>query len=145
MILNRQYKLSELPSIAKEIIKAFDSYSIILFYGEVGAGKTSLINEITKQLGVNQPASSPTFSIVNEYITKAGEEIFHMDLYRLKSMDEALEIGLDEYIYSGGTCLIEWPQIIEGLIFDEKCLAIEIIATNPDMREIIISDVITED
>jgi tRNA threonylcarbamoyladenosine biosynthesis protein TsaE len=138
------YKLDQLPAIAAKVIEYFDEYAILLFYGEVGAGKTTLINEITRQLNNDIASSSPTFSIVNEYNTKDGL-LYHMDLYRLKDLNEAIEIGIDEYIYSGNTCLIEWPQCIESLIFDEKCLAIEILAPEPDSRTISFSDISVED
>jgi tRNA threonylcarbamoyladenosine biosynthesis protein TsaE len=140
----KNYTLHEIPLIAKEVISKFKDYSLITFYGEVGAGKTTLIKEICKQLGIKQESSSPTFSVVNEYETKS-EIIYHIDLYRLKSMDEALEIGIDEYIYSGNTCLIEWPQCIEGLIFDEKVLCVEIETISPESRTIAFSELSVED
>jgi tRNA threonylcarbamoyladenosine biosynthesis protein TsaE len=138
------YTLSQLPEIAKEVIHFFDEYAIFLFYGEVGSGKTTLINEICRQINNEIDSSSPTFSIVNEYNTFQGK-LIHMDLYRLKDLNEAIEIGIDEYIYSGATCMIEWPQCIESLIFDEKCLAIEIIASEQDKRTITFSDITVED
>jgi tRNA threonylcarbamoyladenosine biosynthesis protein TsaE len=144
MIKKLQYNLKETPNIAKEVISFFEEYAIVLFYGEVGAGKTTLINEVCRQLNNGIESSSPTFSIINEYDTKDGV-VYHMDLYRLKDLNEAIEIGIDEYIYSGNTCLIEWPQCIESLIFDEKCLAIEITTPSNDIREITFSDIVVED
>jgi tRNA threonylcarbamoyladenosine biosynthesis protein TsaE len=144
MIKKLQYNLKETPNIAKEVISFFEEYAIVLFYGEVGAGKTTLINEVCRQLNNGIESSSPTFSIINEYDTKDGV-VYHMDLYRLKDLNEAIEIGIDEYIYSGNTCLIEWPQCIESLIFDEKCLAIEITTPSNDIRKITFSDIVVED
>ncbi len=141
---SREYSLKETSAIAKEIIAQLQFYSIILFYGEVGAGKTTLIKEICKQLNVKQESSSPTFSVVNEYETPTGI-IYHIDLYRLKSLDEAIEIGIDEYIYSGNSCFIEWPQCIEGLIFDEKVLCVDIEILSPQKRSIAFSDLTLEE
>jgi tRNA threonylcarbamoyladenosine biosynthesis protein TsaE len=138
-MLHKSYALIEIPGIAKEIIKQMQSFSLIAFYGEVGAGKTTLIKEICKQLKVKQASSSPTFSVINEYETPT-DTIYHIDLYRMKSLDEALEIGIDEYIYSGNTCFIEWPQCIEGLIFDEKVLCVEIEVSSPSERTITFSE-----
>lgn len=133
------YGLHDLANVAKMVIEQMEHYSIITFYGEVGAGKTTLIKEICKQLNVKQASSSPTFSVVNEYEAPSGI-IYHIDLYRMNSIDEALEIGIDEYIYSGNTCFIEWPQCIEGLIFDEKVLCVEIDIPSPDKRSISIGE-----
>ncbi len=145
MKLKKEYTKEQVPQIAKEIIGFFSECSIFLFYGEVGAGKTTLINEIAKQIGVLQESSSPTFSLVNEYATSSGDTLYHMDLYRIKDLDEALVAGIDEYIYSGETCLIEWPQAIESLIFDEPCLAIEIRSVSPDLREIVVQGIEVEE
>jgi tRNA threonylcarbamoyladenosine biosynthesis protein TsaE len=133
------YGLHDLAKVAKMVIDQMKHYSIITFYGEVGSGKTTLIKEICKQLNVKQASSSPTFSVVNEYEAPSGI-IYHIDLYRMESIDEALEIGIDEYIYSGNTCFVEWPQCIEGLIFDEKVLCVEIDIPAPDQRTISIGE-----
>jgi tRNA threonylcarbamoyladenosine biosynthesis protein TsaE len=130
------YSLADLTQVAMQIIQQSQGVSLILFEGEVGAGKTTLIKAICKELGVEDVASSPTFSIINEYTTIDESMVYHIDLYRLKSLDEALEIGIDEYIYADGLCLIEWPQILEDLIFDEKALKIEI-KTIGEKRELL--------
>lgn len=110
------YTLTDLPKIAQEIVSnSKEIPSIWLFRGQMGAGKTTLIKEICKQLGVEHHVQSPTFSLVNEYQTKNAERIFHFDLYRLKNTQEALAIGIEDYLDSGNICLIEWPEQAEEL------------------------------
>jgi len=109
-----QYSFSEIPEIAKQIIKVSSSKTL-LFYGEMGAGKTTLIKEIVKQLGSQDRVSSPTFSLVNEYQGKT-HTIFHFDFHRIEDEEEAYDMGFDEYLESNNWCLIEWPQNIENLL-----------------------------
>ena len=106
--------INQLRSVAKKILSSF-RHKIILFEGEMGAGKTTLIKEIVSAMGGDDEASSPTFSIVNEYETGAGK-VFHFDFYRIKSEEEAMDFGVDEYLYSGDYCFIEWPEKIQSLI-----------------------------
>ena len=106
--------VEELPQVAKNIIQNLQ-YKIILFEGEMGAGKTTLIKEIIRQMESQDEVSSPTFSIVNEYETISGK-VFHFDLYRIKSEEEAMDFGIEEYLDSGNYCFIEWPDKIENLI-----------------------------
>lgn len=113
MVLN--YTLSDLSEIAKEVIKNA-SNKVLLFYGDMGVGKTTLIKEIVKQLGVNDNVSSPTFSLVNEYHTTSGERIYHFDFYRINKEEEALDMGIEEYFYSNNWCLVEWPNKVENLV-----------------------------
>jgi tRNA threonylcarbamoyladenosine biosynthesis protein TsaE len=110
------YTLTDLPQIALEIVEISAHIpNIWLFRGQMGAGKTTLIKEICKQFGVEHSVQSPTFSLVNEYQTKNAESIFHFDLYRLKNTQEALSIGIEDYLDSGNICLIEWPEQAEEL------------------------------
>lgn len=111
----KNYALEELPIIAKEIIKSA-KHKVLLFYGEMGVGKTTLIKEIVKQLGSLDTVSSPTFSLVNEYHTTNGEKIYHFDFYRINNEIEALDIGVEEYFYSNCWCLVEWPNKVENLV-----------------------------
>lgn len=111
----KNYSLEELPVIAKEIIKSAKN-KVLLFYGEMGVGKTTLIKEIVKQLGSSDIVSSPTFSLVNEYHTVNGEKIYHFDFYRINNENEALDIGVEEYFYCGCWCLAEWPNKVENLL-----------------------------
>ena len=124
--------ISKLPSAAKSILEFAGGKKIFCFYGELGAGKTTLIKEICKQLGVKDAGSSPTFSLINEYRTATpalkgakvqnspsgvgGGTVFHFDLYRLKSESEIYDIGYEEYLFSGNYCFIEWPEKIERLL-----------------------------
>jgi tRNA threonylcarbamoyladenosine biosynthesis protein TsaE len=109
------YSLEELESIAKKII-AQNPNKVILFNGEMGVGKTTLIKKLCSLLGVEGATSSPTFSLVNEYQTATNQIVYHFDCYRLKSETEALDMGIDEYLYSGNWCFIEWSEKIETLI-----------------------------
>ncbi|MFS8617368.1 MAG: tRNA (adenosine(37)-N6)-threonylcarbamoyltransferase complex ATPase subunit type 1 TsaE, partial [Solitalea sp.] len=107
--------LDELPRCARELLKFAGDQRIMLFYGEMGAGKTTLIRSICQELRVTGPVSSPTFALVNEYDSPAGP-VFHFDCYRLKNEQEAYDIGMEEYFDSGCYCLVEWPEKIEGLL-----------------------------
>ncbi|RYY08986.1 MAG: tRNA (adenosine(37)-N6)-threonylcarbamoyltransferase complex ATPase subunit type 1 TsaE [Chitinophagaceae bacterium] len=107
--------LYELPSTATHILSHAGASKIFLFYGEMGAGKTTLIKELCAVLGVDEAVTSPTFSIVNEY-RGSGNTIFHFDFYRLKTQSEALDMGYEEYFYSGAYCFIEWPEKIPDLL-----------------------------
>ena len=113
--MNKNFLLSESPIIAKEIIKNSTS-KIILFHGDMGVGKTTLIKEICKTLGTEDLINSPTFSIVNEYITSNDETIFHFDFYRIDNEEEAYNIGVEDYFDSNHWCLIEWPSVVENLL-----------------------------
>lgn len=110
------YDLEQIHQVAKELLMIKSELpSIWLFRGQMGAGKTTLIKEICQQLGVRHTVQSPTFSLVNEYVTDQVETIYHFDLYRLKNTREALDIGIEEYLDSGNICLIEWPEQAEDL------------------------------
>lgn len=115
--------LDDLPEISKNILDQLKS-KIILFQGDLGAGKTTFIKYLVKELGSLEEVSSPTFSLVNEYEIPDGK-VFHFDLYRIKSEDEALDFGFEEYIDSGNYCFIEWPETILGLL-PEKFHSIKI-------------------
>lgn len=113
-----------LPEIARHILEAAPGRKIFLFHGEMGAGKTTLIKSICLALGSADEVSSPTFSIINEYDHPQGK-IYHFDCYRLKNEAEAFDIGVEEYLYSGQYCLVEWPEKIERLL-PEACVDIRI-------------------
>lgn len=106
--------LDDLIPIVREISTHFQ-HKIILFEGEMGAGKTTFIKALVKEIGSSDEVSSPTFSLVNEYEIPNGK-IFHFDLYRIKSEEEALDFGIEEYLDSGNLCLIEWPDKIRNLL-----------------------------
>ena len=113
--MNKNYSLPQLNEVAKEIVTNSKS-KILLFYGEMGVGKTTLIKELCKELGIEDVTSSPTFSLVNEYHSINNEIVYHFDFYRIYHEEEALDIGLDEYLYSDAWCLIEWPENIQNLL-----------------------------
>ena len=109
----------ELRPIAAALIEFHKDKRIFAFHGEMGAGKTTFIKAICQYLKVTDTVSSPTFAIVNEYFTELAESIYHFDLYRIKSWTEMLEIGYEDYFYSGNYCLLEWPEKIVNLLPDE--------------------------
>lgn len=111
--------LEDLPLVAEGLIEFGQQCPIWLFIGEMGAGKTTLVKQICENLGVIDQVSSPTFSIVNEYLTSKDETVYHFDFYRLEDIEEAFNIGAEDYFFSGNLCLIEWPQIIADLLPDE--------------------------
>ena len=113
-----RYQESDLKSVAQQLIQAYADVNVWCFEAEMGAGKTTLIKEICREMGVSDEMSSPTFSIVNEYEGDEGREIYHFDMYRLKDLDEAYDIGVEDYLFSGNTCLIEWPAMVEPLLPD---------------------------
>ncbi|MDJ0645924.1 MAG: tRNA (adenosine(37)-N6)-threonylcarbamoyltransferase complex ATPase subunit type 1 TsaE [Flavobacteriaceae bacterium] len=113
--MNKNYTLQEVSQIAEELIDQV-SDKILLFYGEMGVGKTTLIKELVKQLGSTDVVSSPTFSLVNEYLSHDGATIYHFDFYRIKNEVEALDIGIEDYLYDDNWCLIEWPDKVKNLL-----------------------------
>ena len=126
--------LEELPLAAKKILAEAKSEKIFVFKGEMGSGKTTLIKELCLQIGVNSAMSSPTFSLINEYETRNGEVVYHLDFYRLEDEQEAFEYGYEDYFFSGNYCFIEWPEKIPSLITDNYLL-IEI-EMNLQIREL---------
>lgn len=110
-----------LPAAAREFASLMGDETVYAFHGEMGAGKTTFIRALVEQLGVGpDEANSPSFSIINEYRSDTTAElIYHFDLYRLESVDEALEIGVEDYFDSGALCLLEWPERIEALLPDD--------------------------
>jgi tRNA threonylcarbamoyladenosine biosynthesis protein TsaE len=113
--MNKNYSLENLSEVATELISSAKNKTL-LFYGQMGVGKTTLIKEICKQLGVLDTISSPTFSLVNEYETSKIEKVYHFDFYRIAQEEEALDIGIEEYFDNNDWCLIEWPENIENLL-----------------------------
>ncbi|VAW18074.1 tRNA threonylcarbamoyladenosine biosynthesis protein TsaE [hydrothermal vent metagenome] len=130
----KNYSLEQLAEISKEIIN-LSKHKILLFYGEMGVGKTTLIKEIVKQLGVTDTVSSPTFSLVNEYHTTQNEKVFHFDFYRIDTEEEALDIGIEEYFYSDNWCFVEWPNKVENLL-PLKSVTISITTNSNQQRTI---------
>ncbi len=115
------FTLDELELVTQKVIDQHPS-KVILFHGEMGVGKTTLIKQLCKTLGVSSATSSPTFSLVNEYETIDNQVVYHFDFYRLKNEMEALDMGADDYFYSGNWCFIEWAEKIPSLIPDEHAV-----------------------
>ena len=126
--------VSELELAATSLLELISDNNIICFYGEMGVGKTTFIKEICKKLGVEDVVSSPTFSIINEYLTENNESVYHFDFYRIEKEEEAFDIGYEEYFYQGNLCLIEWPEKI-SLIIPENIIKVQI--TRSDEQRII--------
>ena len=114
-----------LKEVSEQLIALRDAADVIAFYGSMGAGKTTLIKDLCHRMGVTDEVNSPTFAIVNEYVTEEGEPVYHFDFYRIKRLEEAYDIGYENYFYSGHLCLIEWPELIEPLL-PERYLRVEI-------------------
>ncbi|SFI83468.1 tRNA (adenosine(37)-N6)-threonylcarbamoyltransferase complex ATPase subunit type 1 TsaE [Myroides guanonis] len=110
------FTINEIEGIAKKLLTQLE-HKVVLFDAEMGVGKTTLIKELVKELGVKDPTNSPTFSIVNEYLSETtGNTVYHFDLYRIEDEEEAYDMGLDEYLDSGNWCFIEWPEKTPNLI-----------------------------
>jgi len=113
--MQKNYTLDDLPSIAKQIIEHVSSKTL-LFYGDMGVGKTTLIKELVKQLDVDDVVSSPTFSLVNEYLSREGHTIYHFDFYRIENETEVFDIGIEDYFHSNTWCFVEWPNKVKNLL-----------------------------
>lgn len=136
--MKRMYRLNELDDVAHEVAAFVQIHRIACFEGNLGAGKTTLIKAICKQLGVIDSVSSPTFSLLNIYRTSSGSrcsEIVHIDLYRISNEEEAVRAGIEEYVYSNACCLVEWPQRAPGILPD-KYLRIHLFVSGEDERMI---------
>ena len=140
-VKGQKYSLEDLPLVAEEVINFNPSIRILTFEGEMGSGKTTLIKEIAKGLKVIDKISSPTFSIINEYLTSMSTYVYHFDFYRIKSETEALDIGCEEYFQSGFPCLIEWPSKI-SFILPVPRLEIRINSLNEKYRKLEIKEVV---
>ena len=113
------HSTEDLPKVAEQVIDALDGRSVVAFFGQMGAGKTTLISAIMEYLGSVDTVTSPTFALVNQYYTADEQPVYHFDFYRINSLAEAFDMGYEEYFYSGDLCLVEWPEKIEGLLPDE--------------------------
>ncbi len=124
--------LGDLPQVAQQLIAHFENHRIICFYGDMGAGKTTLIKAVCHEMGVSDNVVSPTFALVNQYTAGSGMPIYHFDFYRIETIEEVYDFGYEEYFYATeGVCLIEWPELIEELLPHEGVLRISI-AENAD-------------
>ncbi|MEJ6736818.1 MAG: tRNA (adenosine(37)-N6)-threonylcarbamoyltransferase complex ATPase subunit type 1 TsaE [Flavobacteriales bacterium] len=118
-MIKTEYKsnsVDDLKEVAKKLISDFSDKRVILFYGEMGVGKTTLIKVLCQQLGVEEPTNSPTFSIVNEYLSNQNKTIYHFDFYRIEKEEEVFDMGYEDYFYDNSYCFIEWPEKIPNLL-----------------------------
>lgn len=123
-----QYTLIDLPKVVEQLYLKFGNKKVWAFYAPMGAGKTTLIYELCKYLQVNDEVSSPTFAIINQYTSLKETTIYHMDWYRLKDEEEAIQAGVEDVLYSGYLCLVEWPSVVEALLPNDVVkITIEII------------------
>lgn len=125
--------LSDIEDAAQELTEAIAERKVVAFYGEMGAGKTTLISELCRQMGVAEKVCSPSFAIVNVYKSATDATINHFDFYRIRKIEEVYDFGYEEYFYSGDLCLIEWPELIEELL-PEDTLRLKITAIDEDTR-----------
>jgi len=132
-----------LAGVSDYLISLREEADVIAFYGSMGAGKTTLIKNLCHRMGVTDEVNSPTFAIVNEYVTEEGESVYHFDFYRIKKLEEAYDIGYENYFYSGNLCLIEWPEMIEPLL-PEKYIRVGIQHGESDDERVITCQVLID-
>ena len=111
--------IEEIAVAAKEFVAAMGERKVFALYGKMGAGKTTFIKAVCEELGVEDVINSPTFAIVNEYVDGQGEPVYHFDFYRIKNLQEVMDLGYEDYVYSGHVCFMEWPELIENLLPDD--------------------------
>ncbi|ULQ52554.1 tRNA (adenosine(37)-N6)-threonylcarbamoyltransferase complex ATPase subunit type 1 TsaE [Flavihumibacter fluvii] len=128
------FNLAQLPSVAKQLLLALGQYRVVALYGPMGAGKTTLVHAICEVMGVRDAVGSPTFSIINEYAFSGGS-VFHIDCYRLRDEAEAIDAGVEDCLFSGEWCFVEWPEKIPHL-FPADAAIIRISVTNATTRSL---------
>lgn len=116
MFSEKNLSLKDLEKTAISLLSVFPEQRVFAFYGKMGAGKTTFIQAICKSLGTDDVVTSPTFAIINEYKTREQKSIFHFDFYRIKNLEEAFDLGYEDYLFGNDYCLIEWPEMIEPLL-----------------------------
>lgn len=129
------FTLDQIGAAAQKTLADSAGYRVLALHGEMGAGKTTFAKALCKEMGVIDNISSPTFSIINQYATKDGAVIYHMDLYRIKNEAEAIASGVEDCLLSGNACLVEWPEMAEG-IFPDDTLHLYFTALDTETRKI---------
>jgi tRNA threonylcarbamoyladenosine biosynthesis protein TsaE len=135
MFSEKAVQLKALDTVARELINQFSDHRIFAFYGKMGAGKTTFIQSVCKFLETDDNVTSPTFALINEYKTREQKSIFHFDFYRINDIEEAFDLGYEDYLYSGNYCLIEWPEMIEPIL-PENIVIVKIEVTEDGVRNI---------
>jgi tRNA threonylcarbamoyladenosine biosynthesis protein TsaE len=133
--LQQEFTLTNIHAVAKELWQQAQQYKVWSFTAAMGSGKTTFIHALCDVLGVTDAVGSPTFSIINQYKTNGGQMIYHLDLYRIKDEEEALQAGVEDVLYSGELCLVEWPEKIPELL-PQDALRITIETINSETRRI---------
>ena len=136
-MMNTTYKLqlTNIECIAQQFVEEQNDGRVFAFYGQMGAGKTTFIAAVCKALGIEEPVNSPTFAIINEYVADNGETVYHFDCYRLNTLRDALNIGIEEYFASGNICFIEWAENIEDLL-PVDTVRVNIVVEDDGSREV---------
>jgi tRNA threonylcarbamoyladenosine biosynthesis protein TsaE len=141
--MDKNYGIAEMQVVAAELKDIINQFKVVTFSGDLGAGKTSLIKILCELWGVQETVSSPTYALVNQYNVgqmKTGQVIYHIDLYRVKDEEEAFDAGIEDHLYSGNLCLVEWPEKAIGII-PKDALAVEISYVSDGQRHIrVVSD-----
>lgn len=125
--------ITQIGAAARDFLRETEGQRVFAFYGAMGAGKTTFIKALCKELGVKETVASPTFAIINEYRDREGASLFHFDFYRIRKLEEAFDFGYEDYFYSGSRCFIEWPELVEEVLPGET-LRISIRETDDGAR-----------
>ena len=129
------FSLNEIAGAANKLLTEADVYKVFAFHGDMGAGKTTFIHALCEAMNITDVVTSPTFSIINQYKTKEGQTVYHMDLYRIKDENEAINAGVEDCLYSGNRCLVEWPEKAPG-VFPDETLHVYITSINDNTRKL---------
>jgi tRNA threonylcarbamoyladenosine biosynthesis protein TsaE len=130
-----QFSLDKIQDAARWFWDQVADRKVVAMYGHMGAGKTSFVHALCDVINIKDPVSSPTFSLINEYLVPGGEKIFHIDLYRIRDEEEAIQAGIEDVLYSGSVCFVEWPEKAPG-IFPPGTLEVKLLV-NPDQSRTI--------
>jgi len=129
------FTLEQIPDAASKLLSSATDHKVFALHGEMGAGKTTFIHALCEAMGIKDVVTSPTFSIINQYKTADGKAVYHMDLYRIKDENEAINAGVEDCMYSGDLCLVEWPEKAPG-IFPENTLHMTISSVDDNTRKL---------
>lgn len=136
--MNITFRLADLPQTVQQVWNEYKSYNTWAFHASMGAGKTTFIHALCEHLQITDPVSSPTFALVNEYKSPVAGPVYHMDWYRIKDEEEAIQAGIEDYLYSGNLSLVEWPEKAEGIL-PTDALHIQIQVIDAETRKLLIT------